>query len=222
MANVLVTGFGAFGTTPTNPAKLTAEALDGRVIAGRTVVSRIVPNVYFESITAAQQAIAEVQPELVIMLGEYGGRSLITVERLAQNLNDCGRYGLADNADVELTGEPTVPGGPAAYYATTPIHSMVLAMRAAGVPADVSDAAGTFVCNHLMYGVLHHIATEELPIRAGWIHLPQLPSVAALDRNLGAPSMSVQTSVAGVEAGIAAAIQNDTDTSDPVPSRFQI
>lgn len=150
MSKVLVTGFGPYGVTPVNPAQLTAEELDGRTIAGATVISRIVPNTFFESIAAAQQAIAEIEPALVIMLGEYPGRSMITVERLAQNVNDCGRYGLADCAGRVLVGEPTDPAGPVAYHATVPVRAMVLAMRKAGVPADVSDAAGTFVCNHLM------------------------------------------------------------------------
>ncbi len=222
MSEVLVTGFGPYGVTPTNPAQLTAEALDGVTIAGATVVSRIVPGAYFESIAAAQQAIAEIGPELVIMLGEYPGRAMITVERLAQNINDCGRYGLADTAGAVLVGEPTDPAGPVAYHATVPVHAMVLAMRKAGVPADVSDAAGTFVCNHLMYGVLHHLAQKDLPIRAGWIHLPCLPGVAAMDSNLGVPSMSVETAVAGVTAGIEAAIRQPRDTSEAVPSRLQI
>lgn len=147
MSKVLVTGFGPYGVTPVNPAQLTAEELDGRTIAGATVISRIVPNTFFESIAAAQQAIAEIEPALVIMLGEYPGRSMITVERLAQNVNDCGRYGLADCAGRVLVGEPTDPAGPVAYHATVPVRAMVLAMRKAGVPADVSDAAGTFVCN---------------------------------------------------------------------------
>jgi len=222
MSTVLVTGFGPFGTTPTNPAQLTAEALDGQSIGCATVVSVIVPAVFFESIDVARQAIADVRPELVIMLGEYGGRSMITVERLAQNRSDSGRYGLADNAGNDLVGEPTVPDGPAAYYATAPIQAMVLAMRQAGIPADVSDAAGTFGCNHLMYGVLHHLATNELPILAGWIHLPHLPSVAALDHNLGAPSMSAETSIAGTAAGIRAALENPKDVHGPVLSRLQI
>lgn len=163
MSKVLVTGFGPYGVTPVNPAQLTAEELDGRTIAGATVISRIVPNTFFESIAAAQQAIAEIEPALVIMLDEYPGRSMITVERLAQNVNDCGRYGLADCAGRVLVGEPTDPAGPVAYHATVPVRAMVLAMRKAGVPADVSDAAGTFVCNHLMYGVLHHLAQKGRP-----------------------------------------------------------
>lgn len=222
MSKVLVTGFGPYGMTPVNPAQLAAEALDGATIAGATVVSRIVPNTFFESIAVTRQAIMDVGPQMVIMLGEYPGRSMITVERIAQNINDCGRYGLADGAGRVLVGEPTDPAGPTAYHATVPVHAMVVAMRNAGVPADVSDAAGTFVCNHLMYGVLHHVAQTGLPIRAGWIHLPQLPSVAALERNLGAPSMSVDTAVAGVTAGIEAAIRQPSDTSESVPSRLQI
>jgi len=222
MSTVLVTGFGPYGVTPTNPAQLVAEAVDGRVIAGATVVSRIVSGAYFESIADTVRAVDEVRPELLIMLGEYSGRAMITVERLAQNLNDCARYGLADTAGVVLAGEPTAPGGPAAYHATVPIRAMVLAMRRAGVPADISDAAGTFVCNHLMYGMLHHIASEGLPIRAGWIHLPYLPEVAALEQNLGAPSMSADTGAAGVAAAIEAALLHRVDVTEPVPSRLLI
>ncbi|MCH9729695.1 MAG: pyroglutamyl-peptidase I [Actinomycetia bacterium] len=222
MSTVLVTGFGPYGVTPTNPAGLTAEALEGRSIGNAKIVGRIVSGAYFESVAATVRAIDEVQPELLIMLGEYPGRAMITVERLAQNLNDCARYGLADTAGVVLGGEPTAPDGPVAYHSTAPVRAMVLAMRRAGVPADVSDAAGTFVCNHLMYGMLHHIASNDLPIRAGWIHLPQLPSVAALERNLGVPSMSVDTAVAGVAAGIEAALQHRVDVTEPFLSRLQI
>ena len=132
------------------------------------------------------------------------------------------RYGLRDNAGVELQDTLTAPDGPVAYYATAPIRAMVLAMRAAGIPADISDTPGTLVCNHLMYGVLHHIATEQLPIRAGWLHLPALPSVAALEENLGSPSMSTETAAEGVRAAIAAAVANETDVTTAVRSRWQI
>ena len=222
MSTVLVTGFGPYADTPVNPAQLTAEAIDGRTIAEAKVVSRIVPGAYFDAVDVTIEAVDEVQPELLIMLGEYGGRALITVERLAQNLNDCARYGVADTAGKVLSGEPTAADGPVAYWATTPNRAMVLAMRRAGVPADLSDAAGTFVCNHLMYGMLHHIAAHNLPIRAGWLHLPFLPEVAALERNLGAPSMSVETLATGVAAGIEAALTHDEDIKEPFLSRLQI
>jgi pyroglutamyl-peptidase len=99
---------------------------------------------------------------------------------------------------------------------------MMKAMREAGIPADISDTPGTFCCNHLMYGVLHHIVTNELPIRAGWIHLPYLPSTAALVEDLGTPSMSVSTSVIGVKTGLRAILDNTEDINEVVVSRLQI
>ena len=169
-----------------------------------------------------QQAIAEIEPDILVMLGQYSGRATITVKRIAQNLNDSTRYGLVDNRGCALQGQMTVPDGPAAYYATLPVRAMVKAMRDAGIPADISDAAGTFCCNHSLYCVLHHIQSNRLPIRAGWIHLPHLPCVAALPENLGAPSMSVETSTAGVETALRAVLENAHDMDEPIRLRLQI
>jgi len=222
MPTVLLTGFEAFGHTPINPAEQVARALEGHNFAASKVVGRIVPNIFFKAIEVVRTAIEEVRPDVVVMMGEYGGRAVITVERIAHNLNDSTRYRLADNDGIALQDRPTVPGGPVAYYSTLPIRAMVKAMRAAGIPADISDTPGTFCCNHLMYGILHHIATTDLPVRAGWIHLPYLPSTAALEENLGAPSMSAETSAAGVAAALRAIVDNPEDIQDAVLSRFQI
>ena len=222
MTNVLLTGFEAYGNTPVNPAELVARTLDGTIVGGAEIVARIVPNVFFECIDVVSAALAELEPPLVVMLGEYPGRAMVTVERLAQNLNDATRYQLADNAGATPQGQLTAPEGPAAYYSTLPLRAMVKAMRSGGIPADISDVAGTFGCNHLMYGILHHIAQERPPIRAGWIHLPALPSVAALDANLGTPSMSVETSAAGVRIAIQAALAHPQDIDEPSLSRLQI
>jgi len=222
MTTVLLTGFEAFGNTPINPAEQVARALDGTRIDDATIVARIVPNVFFKAIDVVRAAIEEIRPGAVVMMGEYGGRAIITVERIAHNLNDSTRYRLADNDGCALQDQPTVPDGPVAYYATLPIRAMVKAMRQAGIPSDISDTPGTFCCNHLMYGILHHIATTDLNIRAGWIHLPYLPSTAALEQNLGAPSMSVETSAAGVLAAIRAILANAVDIQEAVLSRFQI
>ena len=222
MTTVLVTGFGAFGTTLINPAKLVAQALDGASLGSTKIIARVVPCTFFKCIDFVQAAITEVQPNLVIMLGEYGGRSLITVERLAQNLNDSARYQLADSDGLVLQDTPTVPGGPVAYYTTVPIRAMVTALRQAGIPADISDTPGTNLCNHLLYGILHYVALNNLPIRTGWVHLPFLPVTAALDHNLGAPSMSLETSVAGVKTAIQAVLDNPHDIEAPVLSRWQI
>lgn len=222
MRRVLVTGFEPYGNTPTNPAQLTAERLDGETIAGADVVGRVVPSLWFRCIDSVVAAIDEVSPEVVVMLGEFSGRSMITVERIAQNLNDSARYDLADNDGVVLEDDWTVPGGPTGVYSTLPIRAMVLAMREAGIPADISDAPGTLMCNHLMYGVLHHIEHEEVTVRAGWVHLPALPEVAARDENLGEPSMTVETAAVGLRVGIRAALEHTADIHTPIHSRSQI
>ncbi len=222
MSTILLTGFEAFGNTPVNPAEQVATYLDDRQVDGVKIMSRIVPNTFFKCIDVVCAAIEEVEPQAVVMMGEYGGRSMVTVERIAQNFNDGARYGLRDNDGVLLQGELTAPDGPAAYTATLPIRAMVRAMRDAGIPADISDSAGTFCCNHLMYGILHHIALNDMSIRAGWIHLPHLPEVAALDANLGAPSMSMLTAAEGVQAAIAAIVAHPTDIGDTLVSRLQI
>ena len=222
MTTILLTGFEAFGNTPINPAESVTKALDGTRFSDSKIVGRVVPNVFFECIDVVRASIEELQPEVVIMMGEYGGRATITVERISQNLNDSTRYQLSDNRGHSLQDEPTVPDGPVAYLSTLPIRAMVRAMREAGVPSDISDAPGTFCCNHLMYGILHYISTSNLKIRAGWIHLPHLPSVAAMPDNLGTPSMSVETSTLGVEAGVRAAIENQADIVEPSVSRLQI
>ncbi len=222
MATVLLTGFEAFGNTPINPAEQVARALDGTIIDDSKIVARVVPNVFFKAIDVVRAAINEVRPGVVVMMGEYGGRAIVTVERIAHNLNDSTRYRLADNDGGTLQDQPTVSGGPAAYYTTLPIRAMVKAMREAGIPSDISDTPGTFCCNHLMYGILHHIATTGLQVRAGWIHLPHLPSTAAMEENLGAPSMSAETSVAGVLTGIRAILENPDDIQNAILSRFQI
>ncbi|MGR8933999.1 MAG: pyroglutamyl-peptidase I [Gammaproteobacteria bacterium] len=222
MAKILLTGFEAYGHTPDNPAESVARKLDGKFIDGSEIIARIIPNNFFECIDFVWTSITETTPDIVIMMGEYGGRAMITVERIAQNLNDSTRYGLADNNGRFLQGQLTIPDGPAAYYSTLPIRAMVKAMRESGIPSDISDAPGTFCCNHLMYGILHRIYSNSMPIRAGWIHLPHLPSVAALPENLGAPSMSIETSTTGVEIGLRAVLENSRDIEEPILSRLQI
>ena len=219
---ILVTGFEPYGNTPINPAEQVARRLNGIRIGEAECAGRILPNTFFKCIDSLKEAVEELAPEVVVMLGEYPGRAVITVERIAQNLNDGTRYGLADNDGNRLQGDLTAPEGPAAYYTTLPIRAMVLAMREAGYPSDISDAPGTFCCNHLMYGALHHAATAGLNTKVGWIHLPALPEVAARSENLGMPSMSVETALGGVTKALEAILVHPQDVNQPVPSRLQI
>ncbi|WP_028478441.1 pyroglutamyl-peptidase I [Nocardia sp. CNY236] len=222
MIKVLVSGFEEFGTTPVNPAQGVAEALDGTKIDDAAITGLVAPSRWFDCIDAVADAIERITPDIVVMLGEYGGRSMITVERIAQNYNDSARYQVADNSGRVLEGELTDPDGPVAYWSTLPVRAMVLAMREAGIPADISDAPGTLMCNHLLYGVLRFVATRDVPPRVGWIHLPHLPEVAAQEGNLGAPSMSLATSTAGVRVAISAALGHAADVDAHVHSRLQI
>jgi pyroglutamyl-peptidase len=216
MGTILLTGFEPYGHTPINPAQQVACKLDGLKVEGARVVSRIVPNTFFTCLDHVRAAIEELRLEAVAMMGEFSGRAMVTVERIAHNLNDCARYGLADNEGNRLQGQMTVAGGPAAYYSTLPIRAMVKSMRQAGIPADISDAPGTFCCNHLMYGTLHYLTSEKLPIRAGWIHLPALPAVAARVENLGMPSTALETSAAAVEVALGAIQMHPVDIDETV------
>jgi pyroglutamyl-peptidase len=222
MNTILLTGFEAFGTTPVNPAEQVVNRLDGEVIEGARIVSRIIPNTFFVCIDAVKAALAETGADAVVMMGEYGGRATITVERIALNINDSTRYNLKDNAGAELQDQPTAEDGPLAYQSTLPIRAMVKAMRDGGIPADISDTAGTFCCNHLFYGIRHHLAVTDSAVRAGWVHLPHLPEVAAMEDNLGAPSMSVETAAQGIRLALEALVGHAQDIDSPISGRLQI
>lgn len=220
MAKILVTGFGDWGGSSANPSGEVARALDGTSVAGASISAVIAPVVFDSMVGVVTDEIDKTRPDIVIMMGELE-RSMITVERIAQNLIDATRYGMGDATGARPQDVPVVPGGPAAYYATLPIRAMVKAMREAGIPSDISDTAGTFGCNLLMYGVLHHIAEQGLAIRAGWVHLPSLPATAALEENLGMPSMALETELAGVRAAIGAVVEHEEEIDDAIPSRWQ-
>jgi pyroglutamyl-peptidase len=221
MKKILLSGFGDWAGSCANPAKAVADTLDGMTIAGAVIHKVIAPSIFNEMIKAVTDEIDRISPDVVIMMGEFGGRSMITVERIAQNLIDAPRYDMGDMSGSRPQDEPVVPGGPAAYYATLPLRAMVRAMRDAGIPSDISDATGTFGCNLLMYGVLNYIAVNQLPIRAGWIHLPALPETAALDKNVGMPSMSVATQVDGLKTAIQAVVGNEKDIDVAIRSAWQ-
>ena len=157
------------------------------------------------------------------MLGEYPGRAMVTVERVAINYNDATRYGLSDEAGFAPQGTKVVEGGPAAYLSTLPLRRIVRDLRAAGIPADISGDAGTLMCNHLMYGILHAVNGRDT---AGWGHLPALPEEAAKDVNLGMPSMTAELSTRAVLSVVASVAENarqgGDDIQDAVRSRLLV
>ena len=175
MKKVLITGFEPFGGDRINPALEAIKQLDGISLTGGCIVTCQVPVVRFEAIAAVQNAIEQHQPDVVLAIGQAAGRAGITPERVAINVDD---FRIADNSGLQVIDEAINPEGPAAYFSTLPIKAMVAALRDAQIPAQVSNSAGTFVCNHLFYGLMDYIAIKQCDIRCGFIHIPLLPEQA--------------------------------------------
>ncbi|CAM4077660.1 pyroglutamyl-peptidase I [Paenibacillus alkaliterrae] len=204
---VLVTGFDPFGGEPVNPALEAVKMLQAKTFDQATVVTREIPTVFHKSIEVLSQAIEEVMPDIVICVGQAGGRSDVTIERIAINVDDAP---ISDNEGNLPMDEPIIPDGPAAYWSSLPIKATVQRMREAGIPVSVSQTAGTFVCNHLFYGLAHLIATKFPELRGGFIHIPYLPEQAV--RHPGQPSMSVESVVRALEIAIQTAVEVDIDS----------
>ena len=202
---VLVTGFEPFDGEATNPSWDICTQLP-KEIAGMRVETRLVPCEFRRSIEVVAEAIERLHPTLVVSLGQAGGRARVGIERVAINVDDAR---IPDNAGNQPVDELVAANGPPAYFASLPVKAMAAAARAAGVPTEVSNTAGTFVCNHLMYGVLHYLAASGYRTRAGFIHVPYSETQAAGHRD--SPSMAVATMVKGVIAAIAAAHTNKHD-----------
>lgn len=204
MKTVLFTGFEPFGGAAINPALEAVKQLDGRTLVdGGTVRTIAVPVIKGESIDVVTAAIDDIKPDVVLMIGQASGRAAITPERIAINIDD---FRIKDNGGHQVIDEPVVAEGPDAYFTDLPIKAMVEAMREAGVPAAVSNTAGTFVCNHLFYGVMHHLRHTE--IKADFIHIPLIPEQAGDGVQ---PSMALETIVQGLEAAANAAVSVEND-----------
>ncbi|EGO64842.1 pyroglutamyl-peptidase I [Acetonema longum] len=206
MKKILATGFEPFGGESINPALEAVKQLDGRIIAGHQIITRALPVVQKKSIAAVSGSIRELQPALVLAIGQAGGRPEISVERVAINIDD---YRIPDNEGNQPVDAPIVSAAPAAYWSTLPIKAMVERMRRNGIPAGISNSAGTFVCNHLFYGLMHYLHQGGNQIRGGFIHIPYLPEQAA--RNPGQPSMGLETIVRGLMLALEAALETGED-----------
>lgn len=202
---LLLTAFDPFGGSPINPA-LEAVKLVGEV-AGAQIVKLEVPTVFGKSIETVAAAIQREQPDAVLCIGQAGGRYDLTPERVAINVDDAR---IPDNEGNQPIDVPIFEDGAPAYFTTLPIKAMVAKIREAGLPASVSNSAGTFVCNHLMYGVLYTLAKHYPGVKGGFMHVPFIPS-QTVNRPAPAPSMA-QTDIArGIEVAIAAIVENDRD-----------
>ncbi len=206
----LVTGFEPFGGEPINPA-LEALGRLPRRLGPLAIATRVLPAVFGKALDALEEAVRETEPDIVLCVGLAGGRAALSLERVAINIDDAR---IPDNKGRQPIDLPVVAGGPAAYFTNLPVKAAAAALRDAGLPAIVSNSAGTFVCNHVFYGLMHLAATRRLDLRGGFLHVPYLPSQAA--RQDGAPSMALDDIVRGIEIvlTIAASRRDDIEAAE--------
>jgi len=204
---VLITGFEPFAGEAVNPSWEVARALDGRRIAGHRLVARQLPCSFAGALVALDQALhgLPTPPRLVLALGLAGNRSAVSIERIAINVIDAR---IADNAGAQPVDEPVVLGGPAAYFSRLPIKAIAAGLQQAGLPAEISQTAGTFVCNQVFYGLLHRL--QLMPaLRGGFIHLPPLPEQAA--RHPGSRSLALDEQVRAIALAVTIALRQTQD-----------
>ena len=202
---VLLTGFEPFNGADINPSWEAARALDGWSGPGFQVAARELPCVFGRANRALFDAIDALQPDIVIAVGQAGGRHEISVERVALNVDDAT---IPDNAGQQPVDATIADGGPAAYFSTLPIKAIVRALRLRGFPAGISQTAGTFVCNHVFYGLMQHASGRAL--KGGFIHVPFLPEQAA-GRSAAAPSMALNDIIDGLRIAVEVAVGVDAD-----------
>jgi pyroglutamyl-peptidase len=200
---VLVTGFDPFGQDAVNPSWMAAQALHGRQVIGHRIVGAQLPTEFGRSTQVLRDLLLHYRPDVVLCTGQAGGRAALSLERVAINVQDAR---IPDNSGAQPVDTPVMAGGPAAYFTTLPIKAMLGDMLEAGIRTEVSQTAGTFVCNHVFYALMHELAhrTELARTRGGLVHVPWLPGQ-------GQPSMRLEEIVEGLRVGIEAALTHMTD-----------
>lgn len=202
MKKVLITGFEPFGGENINPSWEVAK-----ILAKQPHIDAVqLPCVFDRSLDVLREKIQTLQPDVVICIGQAGGRSSIEIERVAINLNDAS---IPDNQGNQPIDTAIVPHAPAAYFTTLPAKAMVQAVKNAGVPASLSLSAGSYVCNHAMFGLLHFLAENFPQTRGGFIHIPFLPEQGVQHRN--APTMALDTLVKGLNIAVETALHTEHD-----------
>ncbi|MFE6964518.1 pyroglutamyl-peptidase I [Agromyces sp. NPDC057679] len=203
---ILITGFEPFGGEATNPSWQAVSALPDSV-AGAEIVKLEIPVVFGRSADVVRAAVVEHDPDVIISVGQAGGRLAVSPERVAINVDD---GGIPDNDGYQPIDTTIREDGPAAYFTSLPVKAMVTAMRKAGIPSQVSNTAGTYVCNHIMYQVLYLIDYEFPGKRGGFVHVPYSPQQVA--DHPAQPSMGIDDMVIALVAGLEAVL---ADTGKP-------
>lgn len=207
---VLVTGFEPFGGDSINPA-YEAVKLMNQSIQGNVIIKACLPVVFHESLKVLDSLISKENPDIIICVGQAGGRTQISIERVGINIDDAR---IPDNSHQSPIDEPINPYGSAAYFSNLPIKAITKAISESGIPASVSNTAGTFVCNHILYGLMDMIAQKYPQKRGGFIHVPFAPQQVVNMPNM--PSMHLSDIVKALEIAVftACATEMDITSSD--------
>lgn len=198
MRTILVTGFEPYGGDVANPSQEIAQAVDGRTVGDGIVRGAVLPVEHAAARARISAVLADGDLAAILHLGLAGGRARIALEQVAVNAMD---YSIPDAAGAQFAGEPCVPDGPAAYFSTVPNRAILAALSAEGIPAFLSYTAGTYLCNQTLYWTLHEVARRGRSVRAGFVHVPFLPSMVAA-HGLEEPSMDLGTMVRAVEIAL--------------------
>lgn len=202
---ILITGFDPFGGESINPAREAVMKLPDNIM-GHEVIKAEIPTVFDKSLAVIDNLVKEHRPDVLISIGQAGGRGSISIERVAINVDDAR---IADNEGNQPTDKAIREDGETAYFTTLPAKAVAKKLLDNGIPSEVSNSAGTFVCNHVMYGGLY-LASKEYPhMRSGFIHVPFLHDQVLQRPNT--PSMALETIVKGLHLAIEAIIENDRD-----------
>jgi pyroglutamyl-peptidase len=195
MKTVLLTGFEPFDGQAINPSEEIAREINDATIARHRVVGALLPCVFGAALKELKHQIKLHNPAFVLCLGQAGGRAEVTPERVAINVDDAR---IPDNAGQQPVDRPVVKDGPAAYFSTLPIKAIVHELRRREIPAAVSQSAGTFVCNHVFYGLMHELALHRPTVRGGFIHVPFVP-----EQTTDRPSLPFEVLTEAVRVAIA-------------------
>lgn len=201
----MITGFDPFGGEPVNPA-LEAVKLMKDEIAGAKIIKLEIPTVFRKSVEKIHEMMKAEQPDVVLSIGQAGGRFGVTPERVAINVDDAR---IKDNEGNQPVDTPIFTDGEAAYFSNLPVKAMVEAIKNKGLPSTLSNSAGTFVCNHVMYGVLYYIHKEFPNVRGGFIHVPFITDQVVTKPNVA--SMALADITEALEAAVEAIVKNQKD-----------
>jgi pyroglutamyl-peptidase len=203
----MLTAFEPFNGETINPSLEAARTLEG--IEFRDALLRVVvlPVDRYRAIEIAIDDLRMYEPDHIIMLGEAGRRFRVMPERVAVNVDD---YRIPDNAGNQPAGEPIVEGGPVGYFSTLPIRAIVERLKRHSIPADVSNSAGTYLCNRLFYSLMHHISSESLQTTAGFIHLPYMHE-QVVEKKIDFPSLSRETLIEAVRLAVDVTLKTGTE-----------